>query len=581
MNAPMLRDRYELGPLLGSGRGSTTQLATVTGTEERCVIKSLSVGAVVRGASGEHSFDPDDFTKLIELFEREASVLAHLDHPGIPRFIDHFTEAVDGDTRLYTVQEFVRGKTLRAHVEEGRHFTEEQVRDVCRQVAEILAYLHDRSPPLIHRDVKPANVILDEDGTVHLVDFGSVRNAMGGDDLGGKTIVGTYGYMPVEQYEARAVPRSDLYALGMTLVYMLSHKEPTEIPRTGLTLDFRSHVSVSDDFASVIERMIQPAPEDRYKSAGALLQRLSGPSPHEIYAEVIGDTPQRRGTSRGWWAWVGIGGVVLLVGVLTQLPAIVASNSPTAERPLGRTEEVSEETGSGSPPPLITPADGVLTVDLRQDLRYEATGFPMGRAVGQTSLPGLVDTAPAGLGLPDDLYGAEGDERADVRFSYFLLGNGLDPQIDLALIRGPERTALVVDRDNDNDLADEGPRQYNEGSGPLLAAQISVEVELVDAAGGAWTVPYNLWVWFDEAGDGSIGGRFYARNHYRGRLVVAGRSYDVTAFEDRGHDALYRESGVCIDLNGDAECQEDEELFYDGDVVPFPGEPTRLVLDYP
>ncbi len=204
MDRRVLRDRYELIATLGGGSGSTTYLALDSESAARCVVKELSVGEVVRGHRGAHSFDSDDFTKLIELFEREARVLAHLDHAGIPRFIDHFTESTD-DTRLYTVQEYVEGETLEALVASGRHFTEDEAIDLCRQVTEILGYLHGHSPPLIHRDIKPSNVILAADGTAHVVDFGSVRNVVGGDDLDGRTIVGTYGYMPIEQYEARAL----------------------------------------------------------------------------------------------------------------------------------------------------------------------------------------------------------------------------------------------------------------------------------------------------------------------------------------------------------------------------------------
>jgi serine/threonine protein kinase len=86
--SPVLRERYVLGGQLGGGDGSVTYLAENLETGDRCVVKTLSVGEVVRGGGQTHSFDPDDFTKLIELFEREAKVLAHLDHSGIPRFID-------------------------------------------------------------------------------------------------------------------------------------------------------------------------------------------------------------------------------------------------------------------------------------------------------------------------------------------------------------------------------------------------------------------------------------------------------------------------------------------------------------
>ncbi|HIN52020.1 MAG TPA: serine/threonine protein kinase [Gemmatimonadetes bacterium] len=283
MHRRVLKDRYELQDPLGGGSASTTYLAQDSELGARCVVKELSVGEVVRGDRGTHSFDADDFTKLIELFKREARVLAHLDHPGIPRFIDHFSVASEDDTRLYTVQEYVQGETLEALVRNGRHFTEDEAVNICRRATAVLRYLHGRSPPLVHRDIKPSNVILDADGTVHLVDFGLVLNRVGGGELDGRTIVGTYGYMPIEQYEARAQPQSDFCALGMTLVYVLSHKEPTKISRRSMKLEFRSHVNVSEGFAQVLERMIEPAPEDRFASADELLDALDGASDVVVY----------------------------------------------------------------------------------------------------------------------------------------------------------------------------------------------------------------------------------------------------------------------------------------------------------
>ncbi len=273
MTGTLLKDRYRLESALSRGSAASTWRAVDVRTGEACVVKELSVGAAVREGSGAQSWD-GDFTKVVELFEREARVLAHLDHPAIPRFIDHFRVEAEDDVRLYTVQELVEGDTLEALVGSGRHFTEKEAVEICRAVAATLGYLHDRSPPLVHRDVKPSNIIVAADGSVHLVDFGSVRNALEGDPHDGKTIVGTYGYMPMEQYEARAVPQSDFYALGMTLVFLLSHRDPTRITRTGLSLDFRPLVNVSERFASLIEWMIQPAPDDRPPRAARILAAL-------------------------------------------------------------------------------------------------------------------------------------------------------------------------------------------------------------------------------------------------------------------------------------------------------------------
>ncbi len=98
-----------------------------------------------------------------------------------------------------------------------------------------------------------------------------------------RTLLGTYGYMPIEQYEARPQPQSDFCALGMTLVYVLCQKEPTKISRRSTKLEFRSHVNVSEGFAQVLERMIEPAPEDRFASADELLDALDGASDVVVY----------------------------------------------------------------------------------------------------------------------------------------------------------------------------------------------------------------------------------------------------------------------------------------------------------
>ena len=562
----LLRGRYALGTLLGGRDGSATYLARDVQTGKPCVIKTLAVGAVVRSKE-THSFDPDDFTKLIELFEREARVLAHLEHSGIPQFIDHFTETVDGDTRLYTVQEYVEGKTLQALVAEGKHFTEDEARDICAQIAEILQHLHGRSPPLIHRDIKPRNVILDPAGGVHLVDFGSVRNAIGGDVLDGKTIVGTYGYMPIEQYEARAVPQSDFYALGMTLVFILSHKEPTEIPRRGVWLDFRPHVNVSEHFASVIERMIEPAPEDRHESAEELVMHLASPL---MPAIRIGVHAWRK-------AFAALVVFATLVGGSVTWGLLSAPNSSFSQDAIVRVSPPRAAAGGSRPRPPVQPTEGVLRIDLDRDFRYVATGWPMGRSVSQTALPGLAREPREDLRLPADL----GGPGSDIYFGYFAMGNGADRTFSFALVGDAGSWALHVDSNNNEDLSDDGVPHFNEGTGMILATQTSLDVEVVGPSGEPAIRPYHLWVWFDEDdAEQPSRGRFYSRNHFAGVLALGGNEFAASAFEMVGHDGLFRDDGICIDLSGDGDCQEGSELFFDGDVVEFPGGSVELILDY-
>jgi serine/threonine protein kinase len=223
--------------------------------------------------------------KVLELLEREARVLAHLDHPRIPRFVEFFKERLEGETRLYLVQDYVPGRSLAQLAQAGRHFSEPEVVRIGLQVARILSYLHELRPPIIHRDVKPGNVVLDAGGEAWLVDFGAVRDRILHEirtEGEGATIVGTYGYMPFEQFQGRALPASDVYALGMTLVFLLSHKEPHEIEAPGGRFDLEGHVRVSPELRRVVERMIEARPEDRYLGAAELsadLEPLASLSP--------------------------------------------------------------------------------------------------------------------------------------------------------------------------------------------------------------------------------------------------------------------------------------------------------------
>ena len=212
-----------------------------------------------------------------ELLVREAETLRRLEHPRIPRLLDFFTEEGEDDTRVCLVQEHVAGRSLADLVSRGRRFGEAEAATVGAKLAGILEYLHGFRPPILHRDVKPANVLLSGAGRVYLVDFGAVRDHFLRAPLlhpGGVTVVGTRGYMPLEQFEGRAVPASDLYALGATLVHVLSGRAPSELEKDGLVLDFRPHVDVSAGFADLLARLLRPDWRDRPGSATEVREEL-------------------------------------------------------------------------------------------------------------------------------------------------------------------------------------------------------------------------------------------------------------------------------------------------------------------
>jgi serine/threonine protein kinase len=274
--ARALEDRYVVDRVLAERRGTATLLAHERATARRCIVKRLSVAAAYRPRQSTLSFSGPDGDKAVELFERETRVLARLQHPGIPRLIDSFTRRSDADIELYLVEEAVDGLNLAEHLRAGRLFTEGEIVDIGARIAAILAYLHGFVPPVIHRDIKPSNVILSEDGSVYLIDFGAVQMGVVPDDLGGSTIVGSSGYMPLEQFEGRACAASDVYATGVTLIELLARLGPRDLDRDGLRPTLPSGLAVAPGLRRVIERATDADASRRYHDGAQLLAALRG-----------------------------------------------------------------------------------------------------------------------------------------------------------------------------------------------------------------------------------------------------------------------------------------------------------------
>ncbi len=210
----------------------------------------------------------------LEAFERESSLLKELRHPSIPRYVRGFSEGSGVHTRLYLAQEHVPGASLAQELER-RTFSEEEVRGIAEEVLGILEYLHRRSPKVLHRDIKPANIVRGADGRWVLVDFGSARN-LAGAQTHRATLVGTFGYMPPEQLGGTVDERSDLFALGATLIHLLSGKAPETMLGSGLTLDFRRHVDCTAHLEQFLSRLVARKPESRFASAREALAFLKG-----------------------------------------------------------------------------------------------------------------------------------------------------------------------------------------------------------------------------------------------------------------------------------------------------------------
>ncbi|MEA5470429.1 serine/threonine-protein kinase [Spirulina sp. 06S082] len=263
----IIADRYQIVTTLGQGGMGTTYAAVdLEENNQRVAIKAVSMRQA------------QDW-KIVELFEREAKVLATLKHPAIPNYLNSFHCDTESDRYFYLVQELVEGESIAALVNRGWKLNEKHVKYIATQILNILKYLHSLHPPVIHRDIKPQNIIVRPDGKVYLVDFGAVQEIYRNTLSFGGTFVGTMGYMSPEQFRGKVIPASDLYSLGCTLLFLLTHRSPTDLPQKRMRFDFRDRLSLSPNFADWLEKMVEPASEDRFLSAGEALQALQQKSP--------------------------------------------------------------------------------------------------------------------------------------------------------------------------------------------------------------------------------------------------------------------------------------------------------------
>ncbi len=248
--------RYELLRELGEGSQGKTYAARAPD------------GATV--AVKQLAFDAAQDWKALELFEREIATLRTLDHVAIPSFVD----AVQTDDGYFLVQEFIDGEALDEVVAAGPLSGDELDR-CAHNLLDVLEYLHTLVPPVIHRDIKPANIIRRADGSHALVDFGGVQTIVAS-DVGGSTVIGTTGYMPSEQLIGRAVQQSDLYSLGATLVHLGTGVHPADLPAVRLKIDWQGHAALSEGLTTLIDLLLEPAPEDRPATAADARRILAG-----------------------------------------------------------------------------------------------------------------------------------------------------------------------------------------------------------------------------------------------------------------------------------------------------------------
>lgn len=204
--------------------------------------------------------------KIEEMFAREARILARLDHPQIVKVYDHFVER----GRNYLILDRAHGLTLRQQIQLHGPFSDKDAASIAKQLADVTEYLHEFDPPVVHRDITPDNIVYDEETKrITLIDFGAATELVG--HLTG-TLIGKQSYIPVEQFRGKAVTQSDIYAIGGTLQYILTGKDPEPIepshPKALVP-------TISSELDSIVAEATATEIEDRIGTARVLGQRLS------------------------------------------------------------------------------------------------------------------------------------------------------------------------------------------------------------------------------------------------------------------------------------------------------------------
>lgn len=249
----MLAGRYRIERLLGEGAAGTVWL--VRDTRDKGLVWALK--------EVDFNLLPfDERDEARKLFQREASMLMQLNHSCLPKVVGRFSEG----GAEYLVMERVEGPTLASILKSSEGpLPEHQVAEWGVQICLALEYLHGLSPPVIYRDLKPANVMVGVRGPLKLVDFGIAR-PMNPEKPGDTTAYGTPGYAPPEQYMGKATPKSDVYALGATLYQLVTRYEPEEFSFS-FAAARELNPELSRNFESLLARMLSKAETERPSAA--------------------------------------------------------------------------------------------------------------------------------------------------------------------------------------------------------------------------------------------------------------------------------------------------------------------------
>lgn len=368
MTSILLNNRYQVIQVLSAGGFGETFLAEDTHmpSRRRCVIKQLK----------PINNDPQAYQSTQQRFEREAATLEYLgEHSDqIPKLYAYFLE----NGQFYLVQEWIQGQTLRDLLASQGYQSETVVRTIVLSLLSVLDYIHSKG--IIHRDIKPDNIILrSRDLKPVLIDFGAVketiRSVVGSPGYPTRSmVIGTPGYMPSEQAVGRPVYATDIYSLGLTAIYLLTGKNPEELPtnaQTGEILWQQHAPHISPDLARVLTQAIKPQAGDRFSTAHKMLYALSAADSISIPSSTATATfpatqqtqaistpakiPQKNPQKPIWiFASLIVGG--LMTGVaLSNLTRPLPSTAPIANNPLP-TSESQATTPAPTNSPITSPS---------------------------------------------------------------------------------------------------------------------------------------------------------------------------------------------------------------------------------
>jgi formylglycine-generating enzyme required for sulfatase activity len=388
----ILNNRYRIVKLLGQGGFGAVYRAWDINLSAPCAVKE--------------NFDVSP--EASRQFAREASLLANLRHPGLPKVIDHFSLTNQGQ---YLVMEFIEGDDLQKIVfNAGGGLPEAQALPWILQVCQALEYLHTRNPPVIHRDVKPANIKITPEGQAVLVDFGIAKQADPAIPTYSGARASTPGYSPIEQYKQSGTDaRSDIYSLGATLYFSLTGECPPEsidrLTGTALVPPRQLNPAISPPVEAAVLKAMQVLPDQRIQAVAELSAALrAAQSPEQVVAKTTPtptsgpysappatpSAPQAiqppTGSRRLSWGWI-FGLLVLIAAVLGSIAWLATFLSSRAVRQsIDQTATASAAAQTALPPtdaslgePWTRPADG-----MRMEF-IPAGSFLMGSLDGDTT----------------------------------------------------------------------------------------------------------------------------------------------------------------------------------------------------